>query len=270
MQLATIPRLHAPAPLYLLQRHPLTVTAHFAYSLVLTFALPRAELEPMLPPGLRLDTHGDFGFVAIAIVQTNNLRPALLPRVFGQDFFLAGYRIFTTFKPTAHSTLRGLYILRSDTDRRLMATAGNLLTHYRYRVSKVSARWSGRTLACSIATRNGLADLEVSANVEGAAELPAATPFASPQEARRFAGPLPYTFDHEPQTNSIIVIKGVRKNWNPRLVPATVHRATFFDHGVFAGTHPRLASAFFVQNIDYQWNPGVRHSLARAGGDCHA
>src|SRR5207248_8766053 len=119
-------------PLYLLQRHPLTVRAHFAFSLVLTYAFPMESLARMLPPGLAVDAHEGMGFVAIAMVQTQRLHPVVLPRILGQSFFLAGYRIFVRFKPPCGNTLRGLYILRSDTNRRLMAAAGNLLTHYQY------------------------------------------------------------------------------------------------------------------------------------------
>jgi hypothetical protein len=42
-----------------------------------------------------------------------------------------------------------------------------------------------------------------------------------------------------------------------------VKQATFLERGPFAGSTPQLASAFFVQNIDYQWNRGVRHTPLR-------
>jgi len=248
--------------LYLLQRHPLTVTAHFSHSLVLTYAFPADVLKPLLPPGLSVDEHEGLGFVAIAMVQTDRLRPALLPRALGQSFFLAGYRIFTTFRRSDGTTLRGLYILRSDTDRRLMAIAGNLLTHYKYRVSRATVQQDAGRLRCRVRTRGALADLDVSARLGAGAGLPAASPFQTEHQARRFAGALPYTFDHEPQTNSIIAIKATRTHWVPKLVDVEVREVSFFNHGPFTGAAPLLAAAFHVQDIDYQWNPGVRHALA--------
>ena len=77
-----------------LKRHPLPIAAHFRHSLVITYAWPRQLLEPLLPPGLVLDTHGDFGFTAIALVQTERLRPTFVSASLGLDFFLTGYRIF--------------------------------------------------------------------------------------------------------------------------------------------------------------------------------
>src|SRR5947199_5071638 len=98
-----------------IKRHPIPISAFFRRSLVLTYALPRATLQPLLPPGLQLDTFGDLGFVAIAMVQTENLRPSFLPAAVGKDFFLIGYRVFTRFQTSDGRRLRGLRILRSDT-----------------------------------------------------------------------------------------------------------------------------------------------------------
>src|SRR5688572_15112881 len=103
-----------------LRRHPFAVDAFFRRSLVLTYAVPRAALLELVGPGLELDTYDDWGFLAIAMVQTEGLRPRGFPRWLGRDFFLSGYRIFTRFARPGHPTLRGLRILRSDTDRAMM------------------------------------------------------------------------------------------------------------------------------------------------------
>src|SRR4029450_2189263 len=113
--------------MYLLQRHLLPFKAHFESSLVLAYALPASVLEPFLAPGLVLDTYKGFGFLAIALVQTRNLRPAFLPSPMGISFFLSGYRIFTRYRTQTGLTLRGLRILRSDTSRSSMRLFGNLL-----------------------------------------------------------------------------------------------------------------------------------------------
>src|SRR5260370_41785035 len=121
--------------LFMLKLHPFSVTAFFRQSLVLPYAFPSAVLQPLLPPGLVLDTYGEYGFLAIAMVETERLRPSFLPAAFGRDCFLSGYRIFTRLTKPA-SSLRGLLILRSDTDHRWMVCAGNALTHYHYRLCR--------------------------------------------------------------------------------------------------------------------------------------
>lgn len=91
-----------------LQRHPFGVEAFFRSSLVLTYAMPASALVPLLGPGLELDTYDDWGFLAIAMVQTENLRPQGLPTWLGRDFFLSGYRVFSRFVRPGKQTLRDL------------------------------------------------------------------------------------------------------------------------------------------------------------------
>jgi hypothetical protein len=248
--------------LHRFKRHPISIVAYFRHSLVLTYALPRECLEPLLPPGLLLDTHGDFGFVAIAMVQTESLRPSFCPRVLGQNFFLTGYRIFARYKTLAGRTLRGLRILRSDTDKKLMAFFGNLLTHYNYHIAEVRFEERDRQLEIAIQTPNAEADLHVLADLREAPALPASSPFADFHEARLFAGPLPFTFDYERETHSLVRIEGVRENWKPRPVTVEVRNVTFFEQPPFNRYKPILANAFHVENIDYRWKRGVREPLA--------
>jgi len=143
-----------------LKRHPFPVKAFFRHSLVLTYAFPKEILQPLLPPGLVLDTYQDLGFLAIAIVQTKGLRPCFLPPALGGNFFLSGYRIFTRLASQS-SSLRGLRILRSDTDHPWMVKAGNLLTHYNYRLCQTDFEERPGELEWNIHSPQHDADLQV-------------------------------------------------------------------------------------------------------------
>lgn len=245
-----------------LKRHPIPVEAHFRHSLVLTYAFPEEVFRPLLPPGLMLDTHEGYGFVAIAMVQTEALRPAFLPRCFGQNFFLTGYRVFARYRNREGRLLRGVRILRSDTNRRLMAVFGNLLTHYNYQSAEVALEENGRELKIDVSTIGHAADLKVTAHVgETTAALPKDSPFRNWREARLFAGPLPFTFDYEADTHSLVLIEGVRRNWNPKPITVDVEHCRFFESAPFNRVAPRLANAFYVSDIDYRWNRGVVEEL---------
>jgi hypothetical protein len=78
-----------------LKRHPFPVVAHFDRVVAVSFAFPESTLRPLLPQGLEMDTFEGFGFLTVALVWTRRMRPAGFPEALGQDFFLAGYRIFT-------------------------------------------------------------------------------------------------------------------------------------------------------------------------------
>jgi hypothetical protein len=195
-------------------------------------------------------------------VQTHALRPAFLPRGLGRSFFLAGYRVFVRHRDASGRMRRGLRILRSDTDRRSMVFFGNLLTHYNYRRAAVCLSEAGQVLEVRVETSDGAGDLHVVAQLDSIpAALPPESPFHDVEQARRFAGPLPYTFDHEPQTNSIIRIQATRTVWKPQPIRARVLANAFVKGAPFSGTETRLASAFYVRDIDYRWERGVREPL---------
>ena len=244
----------------MLARHPIPIDAHFRDCVTLTYAVPAEILQPLVPAGLELETVTGSGFVAVALVQAESLRPSPLPASAGQDFFLAGYRVFTRFRTKSGRSLRGLRILRSDTDRPQMVAAGNLLTHYNYHRCTAAVARSADRIEVDVRTPDGSADLQITARPREH-RLPEGSPFASVREALRFAGPLPFTFDYEPDTHGIVAIQASRAHWEPQPIAVDVRRLSFFDQPVFRGCTPVLAAAFHVSDVDYHWQRGVRHAL---------
>ena len=121
-----------------LKNHPFAVEAFFESSLVLTFAIPKEQVQQLIPPCLQLDTfHDKWAFIAVAMVNTQDLRPKGFPKLFGNDFFLIGYRVFVRYENAAGKSLRGLYILKSETDKKKMKFFGNIFTHYNYTTTDI-------------------------------------------------------------------------------------------------------------------------------------
>ena len=235
-----------------LKTHPFAVEAFFDRSLVLTYAAPAAEIQALLPAPLVPDTWQDkWGFVAVALVQTRQLRPKGWPAFLGHDFCLVGYRAFVRYVTPAGKRLRGLYILRSETDRRHMELLGNLFTHYRYATTDITLADNASGLL-AISRQSDFCIKVAPASPE--VTLPAGSPFASWTEARRFAGPLPFTFSVEAAARRVIIIEGVRQHWQPE--PVAIEQA----HVGFLNQLPLsslvLANAFLVRNVPYHWKKG--------------
>jgi hypothetical protein len=245
--------------LHLLRRHPFAIAAHFDFSLVLTYALPATVLEAMLPPGLALDRKGKLGFLAIAMVRTRDLRPAGWPARTGRDFFLTGYRVFARL--AAKPSLRGLRILRSDADSRLMVIFGNVFTRYGYSLCRVKHQRSGRRLSIDVTTLGRVADLSLRVRLDDRDAPPRGSPFADLTQARRYAGPLPHTFDYEAETRSIVVVRATRGRWSPRPVSVERVRSAFLARPPFVDARPVLASAFIVEDVPYRWERGYREPV---------
>ena len=234
-------------------KHPFAVEAFFEHSLVLTYAVPKNQLEAMLPPRLELDTFEDqWAFLAVALVQTSGLRPAGFPKIFGNDFFLIGYRIFVRYTNKSGKNLRGLYILKSETDSRRMELLGNLFTSYNYSATDISARLEGSTRT-TLSKKSGLSVVISSAKAE--AHLPIGSPFSSWKEARRFAGPLPFTFSFDAKSDSMLIVQGLRQNWTPQPVTVLSHEVGFLRKLNLKNV--QLASAFELKQIPYRWKKGI-------------
>ena len=59
-----------------------------------------------------------------------------------------------------------------------------------------------------------------------------------------------------------MVIKGVRKAWDPQPVRVDVRQATFLESPRFANVDVRLANAFYLENVPYAWKPGALEAVA--------
>ncbi|WP_298339453.1 DUF2071 domain-containing protein [uncultured Algibacter sp.] len=231
-----------------LKKHPFTVEAFFKSSIVLTFAVPKQELEALIPECLELDTFNNkWSFIAVAMVQTKNIRPKGFPACFGNDLFLIGYRIFVRYKTEKGKRLRGLYILKSETDKKRMAFAGNLFTHYNYTSTDIS---------CKDEEINSIkSNFKIKLNSKRRnITLPNQSPFSNLKEARRFAGPLPFTFTYNEGKKEVLIIEGVRQNWKPNPVHVEYYNIAFLDELKLKDIV--LANAFKINNIPYYWKKG--------------
>jgi hypothetical protein len=246
-----------------LKRHPFPVVAQFDRVVAVSFAFPSAVLVPLVPAGLEIDAHGDFGFITAALVWTRDLRPAGFPKFLGQDFFLAGYRIFTRMRDESGRNLRGLRILRSETDKHRMVALGNRMTGYNYRHVnvRISHSDSGTRVTTALAGGEKTLDMTFDAGCENA-PLPQSSPFTDWRDARRFAGPMPFTFSPEAD-GRFVVIEGRRTDWTPRPIVIKDWSVGLFNEAPLRGVKPVLANAFAVEDIAYRWNRG---RIVRPGG----
>lgn len=235
-----------------LQSHPFAVAAHFEHSLVLTYSFPADELQKLLPASLKIDRWQDqWGFAALALVQTRNLRPKGWPTFLGRDFILAGIRLFVRYTDKRGKNLRGLYILRSETNRSTMSFWGNTFTKYKYSTSDLRLI-SGEEQLRFHSAQSGI---DVSASLEeNDVPLPEGSCFENWQQARRFAGPLPFTFTWNKERREMLIIEGVRSNWTPK--PVKLLKADVKLIPALDALNGKLANAFLVSDIPYYWKKG--------------
>jgi hypothetical protein len=235
-----------------LKNHPFAVEAFFENSIVLTFAFPKEELLHLVPECLILDTFDDkWAFVAVALVQTKGLRPKGFPQFFGSDFTLVGYRVFVRYTNNAGKKWRGLYILKSETNKKKMEFMGNFFTQYNYTTTDIQQIQHNSQVEVKSVGSNFNIQLNIGNELFG---LPENSPFPDWKTARRFAGPLPFTFSYDRRTKKILIIEGVRENWTPKPVNIVDYHIPFLN--TLTNTKGILASAFIINNIPYYWKKG--------------
>ncbi|MCO5935135.1 DUF2071 domain-containing protein [Mucilaginibacter sp. RB4R14] len=235
-----------------LKNHPFAVEAFFESSLVLTFAIPKEELIHLIPECLSLELLNDkWAFLAVAIVKTKHLRPKGFPKFMGNNFILTGYRIFVRYTNNAGKRLRGLYIIKSETDSKKMEYLGNIFTHYNYTTTDINIENLREGLSVS-SSQSGL-NIRVETDGENI-PLPWNSPFVDWKEARRFAGPLPFTFTYDAGKKEVLIIEGVRENWIPEPVNVTAYNIPLLKTLQLGKSI--LANAFIIRNIPYFWKKG--------------
>jgi Uncharacterized conserved protein (COG2071) len=238
--------------MFSLKNHPFAVETFFESSLVLTYAVPKDELKKLIPECLELDTFNDqWAFVAVALVDTKDLRPKGFPKFMGNDFILIGFRIFVRYTTNEGKRLRGLYILKSETNKKKMSFWGNIFTHYNYTTTDIIlSKENGKI---SISSLKSDLDIEVITN-KAEVVLPPGSPFKDWKEARRFAGPLPFTFTYNKKTKEVLIIEGVRENWTPKPAEVVTNKVGFINQKAFKGIV--LANIFLIERIPYYWKKG--------------
>jgi uncharacterized protein YqjF (DUF2071 family) len=235
-----------------LKNHPFAVQASFDSSLVLTFAVPKEQLKDLIPECLELDTFQEkWAFIAVAMVQTKNLRPKGFPKFMGNSFFLIGYRIFVRYISNRGKKLRGLYIIKSETDKKKMEVMGNIFTHYNYTTTDIT-QIKDENLKSISSKKSGFQI--VIQQTETDVDIPEGSPFKDWKDARKFAGPLPHTFTYNAVNRNVLIIEGVRQNWKPEPVKVKSYKFDFLNSLNLQNVI--LANAFEIRNIPYYWKKG--------------
>jgi len=235
-----------------LRRHPFTMRGHLRRCWLFTFRTPESKARAHLPAPLELITRGGFAFWNVVVCELRSLRPAPLPAALGIGYWHIAYRLHTRAKLESGETIEGLYFVRSDCDRWLMARAGNLLTNFRFHLASVAVGTEEATVEGKICAPN--ADAHFRLRDEVPATLSAGSPFASVGKAAEFLKYNPYSFTPISPDVEIVRIKRREADWQSRVVTAEINDWQFLSAEEAV---PEICYA--LEPIDYEWSrPNIR------------
>ena len=151
--------------------------------------------------------------------------------------------------------MRGLYILKSETDKLKMELFGNIFTHYNYSTTDILLHSKSNITEISSVKSNFKIQIDQTLTSENV-KLPTHSPFSDWKEARKFAGPLPFTFTYNKNKKEVLIIEGVREDWKPNPVYVSNYYVSFLKS--LNLEHAILANAFIVNKIPYSWKKGKK------------
>ena len=253
---------------------PLAMNGRLSECLMLSYRTPARSVRHLVPNGLELEARGGYAFWNVLACRVEAMRPAGVPRRLGVTFNDVAYRLHVRGRTAAGETLRGLYFVRSDADRGLVARFGNALTSFRFSAADVElsrARVDGSDVLTLAVTGRGEADGAADALVRVATDAPAGggtlalsdgSPFASPEEAAEFLKYRPLGLSVDLDGRYLERTEVVRDEAALREWPVSVIEAHWKFLDGLGQDELRLERAVRVDPIAYQWRLGRRAPLA--------
>ncbi|MGV3532539.1 MAG: DUF2071 domain-containing protein [Chthoniobacteraceae bacterium] len=240
-----------------MQKNPFTIRGHLRRCWLFTWRAPVESIQRHLPSVLSPVTHGGFAFWNAVVCEVRDLRPAPLPGWCGLSYWHVGYRIYVRAPLAEGGEIEGLYFVRSDCDRRIVAWPGNVITDFRFRVGEIRVtQISPRTIG---EVRVEGANVNFELDHQGTPSLNAGSPFATVHDAEA-ALKYPPASIGTAGLNHLNVVRIAREEnaWRSSAIAAPRLDFEFFANEPVA---PELC--FEVDPIDYQWNRGELLEVAR-------
>lgn len=230
----------------MIAKNAITMRGQIDRCWLVAFRADPVEVAAALPAPLKPVLYGDYAFLNVVVCHLRHMRPAPLPAWCGMSYWHAAYRVYARYQPPDGPEVEGLFFLRSDADSPLMVTAGNLLTDFRFSLSKVGVSRDREI------TRLSVDATDFPLNITLLAKKPTRTPgspFPTLCKASEF-------LEYEPAGLSVakgrclaMRISRDERNWQHRLLTVERFEAPFLDR-----FSPVPEVAYEVEMIDYQWN----------------
>jgi uncharacterized protein YqjF (DUF2071 family) len=232
--------------------HPVAMTTMFRRCFLVNFDVDPAAMRARLPVHLEPDLHAGRAFLSIVIADMVRMRPGALPPVFGITYTQVVYRAVVKCAGE-----RGVTFLRSDTDNRLMAAAGNALTFFHFNLASVSWELTDRAVAFSLEPRAGdRARISAKFDIGGNVSMPVSSKFANIADAAVFLTELYAAFGQRRRDGRVEVVRIARSPWSSRPVTDSVGIYEAMTAGaLFRQDEAQLDSIFHVEDLTYYWHP---------------
>jgi hypothetical protein len=218
----------------MLKKIPLTYVGELHQVRLINFSVDKAEVLPYLPENLKVrDFHGR-ALISMVNVKLCNMRPGFLPKALHFNYQHIGFRLLLDDAPyNDDGAPKGIYFLRSFTDKGLLVLGGSWLTNYKLEKAAIENKTE------VFALRQGDHFLRY--------QLQEEQPLQVNEELMQMVGALDraYAFIGE----ELVRVQIMRERWPIAWATCTGFETNYFKSARFEG-------AFLVPEvIHYQWLP---------------
>ena len=225
----------------------ITIRGRIAQCWLFAYRTPAETVAALLPPQLEAVTKSGFAFWNIVVCRLEGMRPTPLPAVFGRGYWHVAYRLHVRAKMHSGAAIEGLFFVRSDCDRRLMAVAGNWLTDFNFHVAEIGVAAHAAGVAGKIVSPDAAAAFEIDHCITP--QLATGSPFGSLEAAAKALEYRPAALS--PAGNNAVDVVAVTRDaaaWRWKTVTVADARWQFLD-----GREATLEFCYEVEPVDYVW-----------------
>jgi uncharacterized protein YqjF (DUF2071 family) len=241
------------------RRLPLTMATVFQDVLLLTYAVPPAQLAALLPPPIYPYVRDGRSYISIVVANMRGMRPRPLPEFLGTNYYQVVYRAVVRLIDADGTEQPGVFFLRSDGNDPVMSYFGNHLTEFRFHYFHTGAVALFRRqdeLLVSVETADRGGDLVAHLRSEGPADaLPPATGFASVADEKDTLVQLFHAFAYDEARGQVYDLEIERGEWQMERLQLRDGFSAFFSEAPFRGGEAAPVSHVAIRDCSYLWKP---------------
>lgn len=179
---------------------------------LVSYRVPKAQLQGLIPAPFELDTFRGCGFISVCVLEVREMGIRSFPRAFRFHNLEVLYRVGVRFagQPT-------FITLRSDTSSRALAWLGGLFSHYRLQHARVRLARRAGVFHLTANTRSGEADATLVVNPNSEQRRASNSVFDSADAADQFL--LGMGFSADPGRGRRVLLQPIEHSpWQARFI----------------------------------------------------
>jgi hypothetical protein len=238
----------------LLRNNPWDMLGTLHDCVLLNFSVPAELVRSLLPPALKLVEHNGWALWNVVLVRISAMRPWPLPALLGIHYHHVAYRLIVEADLPGSERRRGLYFVRSDCDKRLVAAAGKLITDFGFHTARISADRDERgryAVQVRVPGAGALVRIDLAHTPVG---LPPRSVYSDEKIAKDHQQYRPWGIGYDSLRHELNMVQVVRAlDWRIRRVALLEADLEWLAEPQRGGVSLRPELAFYVERARYRW-----------------